>query len=221
VNTRTERSLFPLVRHLSDRTTPLLAQTPLTANQLTTMSLVLGLAAAWLLTRPDPWLHAAAGALLVVSYVLDNCDGDIARLKDQCTTFGMHFDTFADWAVHTAFFLALGAGEAARSGDPMWWWMGVIAGAGGTINYLLGLLPGPEAKAATAPDENAAAPRRPATAGQWFAYVFRELFRADFCFLVLVLALAGGLWLLLPAGMIDAQVYWMAQFVRGAREFRS
>ena len=34
-----------------------------------------------------------------MTYVLDNCDGEIARLKDQCSTFGMWFDTLVDWIV--------------------------------------------------------------------------------------------------------------------------
>ena len=40
-----------------------------------------------------------------------------------------------------------------------------------------------------------------------------------FCFIVLALALFDLTWLLLPAGAICSQVYWIAQFVRGAREF--
>ena len=59
----------------------------------------------------------------------------------------------------------------------------------------------------------------PATPLLWVIYFLRELSRADFCFLVLFLALFGGLWVLLPAGAIGAQIYWMTQFVRGARQF--
>ena len=59
----------------------------------------------------------------------------------------------------------------------------------------------------------------PTTPLLWVIYFYRELSRADFCFLVLLLALLGGLWVLLPAGAIGAQIYWMTQFVRGARQF--
>jgi hypothetical protein len=48
---------------------------------------------------------------------------------------------------------------------------------------------------------------------------FREFARADFCFIVLALALIDLTWILLPAGAIGAHVYWMTQFVRGARDY--
>ncbi|MBT5938971.1 MAG: hypothetical protein HOG95_03510 [Rhodospirillaceae bacterium] len=44
-------------------------------------------------------------------------------------------------------------------------------------------------------------------------YVFRELFRADFCFIVLVLTPFNLLWLILIAGAIGAQVYWIMYFM--------
>ena len=88
----------PLIRHLSVRLTPLLSRTPLSANQITAAGLVVGLAGAGCMLAGE-WAWAVAGAvLLVVSYVLDNCDGEVARLKNQSSQFGMHFDDFADWA---------------------------------------------------------------------------------------------------------------------------
>jgi hypothetical protein len=54
---------------------------------------------------------------------------------------------------------------------------------------------------------------------QHFIYAFRELSRADFCLIVLLLAPFGALWLLLPAGAIGAQVYWLTGFMRGADRF--
>ena len=86
--------VFPLIQHLSMLATLALARMPVTANQITATSLATGLAASWcLLQGGGCW--AAAGVLFVVTYVLDNCDGEIARLKDQCSTF----DTLVDWIV--------------------------------------------------------------------------------------------------------------------------
>ena len=51
-------------------------------------------------------------------------------------------------------------------------------------------------------------------------YAFREIARWDFCFIVLGLAVADGLWLLLPLGAVGAQAYWMALFFSAARRFQ-
>jgi len=114
MNETAKTPLFPLVRHLSKLVTPALIRLPVSANQVTAASLVSGLIVAWCVTRGEPAWDIAAGVLFVVTYILDNCDGEIARIKDQCSNFGMHFDTFVDWVVHTAFFAALGYGVSER-----------------------------------------------------------------------------------------------------------
>ncbi|MDA0656705.1 MAG: CDP-alcohol phosphatidyltransferase family protein, partial [Proteobacteria bacterium] len=131
---------FPLIRHLSKHITPLLIATPITANQITSVSLVLGLASAWSVMQGDPSWTVIGAFLLIGEYILDNCDGEVARIKNQCTEFGKRFDTFVDWLVHSAFFAGLGIGVASRFGSDIWLWLGWIAAAGGTVNYAIGLL---------------------------------------------------------------------------------
>jgi len=219
---------FPLIRHLSDPVTPLLARLPFSANQITAASLVAGLGSAFAVAQGGGRdLAVVAGVLMVVCYVLDNCDGEIARLKNQCSEFGRRFDSFVDWAVHSAFFAALGIGVSQSTGDAMWSWMGWIAAAGGTVNYAVGFFVEARERrlaeaagiAARSGHEAPDATHRPHGLKNWLVFALRELSRADFCFIVLALALADGLWLLLPAGAIGAQVYWMTQFVKGARDY--
>ena len=162
-------------------------------------------------------LAVAGGGLLVLCYLFDNIDGEIARLKGLQSTFGMHYDTFADWLVHAAFFPALGLGETARSGNDLWVWLGVAAGAGATINYVVVLYLD---RRDGVPESTTAAPRTPrasSLAGK-LVYAFRELSRADFCFIVLALALIDGLWPLLPCAAAGAQVYWMTAGAQQARD---
>ena len=110
-------TLFPLIRHLSGRVTPVLARFPVSANQITAVSLLFGLGCAWCLMQGGRAFAVAGAALLVIDYVLDNCDGEIARLKNQCSEFGMRFDSFVDWIVHAVFFAALGIGVAGTTGE--------------------------------------------------------------------------------------------------------
>ncbi|MDH5748914.1 MAG: CDP-alcohol phosphatidyltransferase family protein [Rhodospirillales bacterium] len=218
-------TLFPMVRHLSYRVTPALAKTPISANQVTSLSLVCGLVCnGMFLVGETAW--GIVGALFfVVTYILDNCDGEIARLKDQCSAFGMRYDSFVDWIVHSSFFPALGIGVHSATGNEVWLWLGWIGGAGGTFNYAVGFWVEARNRREKAESydetgrEAVENSHRPENLGEWLLFAFRELSRADFCFIVLALAVFDLTWLLLPLGAVGAQAYWITQFARRAREF--
>ncbi len=218
-------SFFPLVRRISSRLTPLLERSPLSANHISLLSLAFGLAAAWSVIYDEYWMTVIGGFLMVGCYVLDNCDGEIARLKGQSSQFGRRLDNFVDWAVDTALFVALGIGVAGSSGQEIWAWMGWSAAMGSTINYAIGSIAeerqvksgagGGDVQAAGNPGRTP-----PETAGQWVMHVFRELSRADFCFILLGLALFGYAWVLLPFAAVGAHAFWIVHLLPGARERR-
>ena len=139
----------------------------------------------------------------------------------RCSEFGRRFDSFVDWVVHAAFFAALGAGTAAVRGGEVWLWLGWIAAAGSTINYVVAFYLEFRDREAGESDPHAAPGDavKPANWKEWCVFALRELSRADFCFIVLVLTLFDVRWVLLPAGAVGAQVYWATQFIRRAREF--
>ena len=114
------------------------------------------------------------------------------------------------------FFVALGYGCAAKSGETFWIWLGVSGALGGTINYLIGLLESPSSEVETVEEKE---PNTPNGHAQWIAFVLRELFRADFCFIVLILAIVGATSILLPLAALGAQIYWMTRFIKGVRDF--
>jgi len=211
---------FPMIRHLSARLTPLLVRLPVTPNQVTAVSILLGLAAVGCFAVGS-WPAALAGAVLfVVSYVLDNCDGEVARIKGLSSRFGMLLDTFGDWLVHTLLFAGMGVGVWRQTGEMIWVWLGVAAGVGSSINGAIGLWremhhAEPAAESDTSPDYTA----MPQPWKDRVLFAFRELSRADFCFIVLALALFDVLWFLVPAGAIGAQVYWITAFVKGVDRF--
>ena len=212
---------FPFVRLLSTRCTPQLARLPLTPNHLTLLSIAFGIAAAAAILWGSRHGAVLGALLLVVSYVLDNCDGEVARLKRMSSRFGARLDDFGDWLVHTVLFLAMGIAASRARMDSIWLWFGVAAGVGGTINYLASMLPAATGGDAISETATGAAETSalPATPLEWTAFIFRELMRADFCFIVLLMALFDSLWWLLPAAAIGAQVYWMLRMVRAASRF--
>jgi hypothetical protein len=210
---------FPVVRHISNAVSAGLMRMPVTPNQLTAASILLGLASAAVLLTNTREGDIACGVLLTISYVLDNCDGDIARAKKLSSKFGAYLDTFGDWLVHAVLFTALGIAAFQRTEDEMWPWLGLTASAGCTINYAIGLINDLRSNRTPPPDFNPADEsefKRPAqgdSAGKWLAFAFRELARADFCFIVLVLAVFDWLPYLLPFAAIGSQVYWIMFFM--------
>ena len=219
--------LFPLVRHISNALSPALIRLPVTPNQITATSILLGLASAQALLMNTPQWDLACGVLLTISYILDNCDGDVARAKKLSSKFGAFLDTFGDWLVHAVLFTALGIAATERSGDEIWMWFGTAAAIGSTINYALGLINDLRAGKAPAPaDYNPADEgefKRPAASdsfGKWLVFAFRELARADFCFIVLVLAIFEWLPYLLPFAAIGSQVYWIMFFLARDEKYR-
>ena len=104
--------LFPLVRHLSYRLTPLLLKTAITPNQITTISLSLGLLCAVCFITGNHIVGIIGALLMTASYTFDNCDGEVARVKNMSSEFGAKFDDMSDWMVDASFFAALGYGTS-------------------------------------------------------------------------------------------------------------
>src|SRR5579883_2940436 len=88
-----------LNRPLSRPVARLLAHTPVTPNQVTFFSLVIALAASWLLILG----HNVWGGIAVhISSVVDGIDGDLARLTGRSSRFGAIFDAVLDRYADTA-----------------------------------------------------------------------------------------------------------------------
>ena len=212
--------LFPLTRHLSFWLTPIIYRLPISPNQVTTLSMVAGLAGAWCFSLGDPFWDIMGALLLVACYTLDNCDGEIARLKDLSSEWGAHFDDVVDWLVDSAFFIGLGYGTWQATVDIYWFWFGLAAAAGATIDYTIDLVMYARAKKSPEPksrQEEATDVRKPEDLVDWLIYIFHKLSRADFCVIVLGLAVFHVSWVLLPLAAIGAQAYWITDLFQKAR----
>jgi phosphatidylglycerophosphate synthase len=210
---------FPLVRHLSCRLTPWLLRLGLTAHQVTVASLLVGLAAALLLAQGSWGASVAGGLLLVLSCVLDNCDGEIARFRGTASRSGGRLDDIADAVVHTALFLGLGVGVSAALGRSLWLWLGVVAALGTVIENVRVTLRGGSPPPT---DLGRAAQASGVSRWRWLASEALRTFDQDFAFYLLPLAVAGQLWLFVLAGAIGNHVFWIASLreERGSPEAR-
>jgi phosphatidylglycerophosphate synthase len=102
-----------------------LARTPVTPNQVTTLRLAAGLAAAAALAQGDSdWRHWGAGIFVLGLFL----DGELARLGGKTSPWGHRYDQFSDSLSNVVAFLGLGIGL--RAGQFGAWApaMGLVAG---------------------------------------------------------------------------------------------
>ncbi|MFI2436242.1 DUF5941 domain-containing protein [Streptomyces sp. NPDC018693] len=95
------------------------ARRGLTPNQVTTASLLTALIAAGSAATGTRGGFIASGVLLLLSFVLDCTDGQLARYSLRYSTLGAWLDATFDRAKEYAFFAGLALG-AARGGDDVW-----------------------------------------------------------------------------------------------------
>jgi len=80
---------------------------PITPNQVSLLSLAVGLLSAWVFWSPSPFWAALGLLLYEASVILDHADGEIARLKFLESAWGGHLDFAIDTVVHVALTLAM------------------------------------------------------------------------------------------------------------------
>ncbi len=94
----------------------LLASTEVTPNQMTVISVAVGLTSApFFLSAAAPFQTVGAMLLLFHS-ILDGCDGELARLKFQESRWGGILDFWGDNIVHSVTFAAMAAGWVRAGG---------------------------------------------------------------------------------------------------------
>lgn len=218
------RTLFPLIRHLSYRLTPVLLRWRVTPNQITLGSLLLGVCGAALFIVGAQAAGICGGLFLVASYTLDNCDGEVARIRNMASEFGARFDDIADSIVDASFFAALGYGTFRSTGQNFWLWLGFAAAFGAAFDYVVDFAVRAREKrrnAAPCRHEQAINSKLPCSRIDWIIFILKGLSRADFALIVLVLALFDIVYLLLPCAAVGAQIFWVSDLFERTRGFHA
>jgi 1L-myo-inositol 1-phosphate cytidylyltransferase / CDP-L-myo-inositol myo-inositolphosphotransferase len=191
-----------------------LAATRVTPNQMTVISVAVGLLGApFFLSVQAPW--QTVGALLLLAHsILDGCDGELARLRFQETRWGGILDFWGDNIVHSVTFACMAAGWVRAEGVT---WpvllgaaavMGTLASAGFVYRRVMRSKDdaGPlYTSVSTAP-------------GRRLTRLLDALSRRDFIYLVIAFALFGkaGWFLVLTA--LGAPTFFFLLLVLAARE---
>lgn len=105
-----------------------LARSAVTPNQVTSLRLLVGFAAAAAFaTGSDGWRDLGAG-LFLVSFFLDRADGELARLSGRTSPGGHKYDLWSDAASNAAAFVGLGIGLTGSSLGSWATLLGCLAG---------------------------------------------------------------------------------------------
>lgn len=206
--------VFPLNAALAKLLIPRFLKWRVSANQITGLSLLAGLAGglAFLEGTRAGMMWGALGFL--AANLLDECDGSVARANGTSSGFGSWFDTLAGCAVHAIFFASLGLGLSRQSSERIWAVLGMLTALGvviATIAYVAGQGIFRGKNGWLHPD-----PPRPARPDrmEWL----KGALRTDFSILVLVAVMAGMLRWLLWGGLLGAFLFWIpADFLAASR----
>jgi len=93
-------------RKISTRISPAIASTPLTPNQITALSGLIGLLSVFFIAFGSYPIRILGLFVLQFARVLDHVDGEVARIKNMQSRWGTHLDVILDRFVDVAFIIA-------------------------------------------------------------------------------------------------------------------
>lgn len=180
----------------------ILVHTPVSPNQVSIVSILIGVASGWFFARGQ---FILAAIILQVCAVIDCVDGDLARALFKQSFIGKWLDLVGDQIVHLAVFLGIGIGVARMNPTTPALALGISA-AIGVVFCLLVMLRG--MKLVT--------DRR---------FLFSKLVDAaanrDFSLLLLILALVGKMGLFLWLAGIGIHLFWLAMLLLQVQAVRT
>jgi phosphatidylglycerophosphate synthase len=182
-----------------------LAGTPLTPNQMSLISIAVGICGAPFFLSSRPCMQTIGALLFLAHSILDGCDGELARLKFQQSRWGGVLDFWGDNVVHTIIFGCMGIGWSLATGAlwPLWLGAGAVFGTLGSAGFVYWRLMRAKDGGETLFTSVSDAPERPLTR------LLDSASRRDFIYLVILLALFGrSNWFLVMAG-IGAPIYFL------------
>ena len=201
-------------RPISLRIARRLASTGITPNQVTLLSVGVGLCGA-LFFLSAHWLWQTVGALLFLAHsILDGCDGELARLKFQESRFGGIIDYWGDNVVHIAVFACMAIGWSLSIGASWPLLLGAAAALGNLGSAWFVYWRMMHTKKETGPLFTSVA----TVPGQTLARMLDAASRRDFIYLVLFLALFGkSNWFLVLAAA-GAPIFFLLLLLLAVRE---
>jgi 1L-myo-inositol 1-phosphate cytidylyltransferase / CDP-L-myo-inositol myo-inositolphosphotransferase len=200
----------PLSLQISRR----LARTAMMPNQMTMISIAVGVCGGPFFLSARPALQTIGALMFLAHSILDGCDGELARLKFQESRWGGVLDFWGDNVVHVVIFacIALGWSRSAAAAWPLLLGGAAVLGTLGAAGFVYWRLMRLKNHDGALFTSVSAKPERP------LARLLDAASRRDFIYLVIILALIGrSNWFLLLAAL-GAPVYFFLVVFLAARE---
>jgi phosphatidylglycerophosphate synthase len=121
----------PVGRYLSK----ILIHTPITPNQISILSMLIGLGAAWFFESGFYTAAVWGAVLLQISAIVDCVDGDIARILFKESRLGKWLDMAVDQVVHIAVFAGVAVGLARQDSPAPELVLGISTVVGVVISF--------------------------------------------------------------------------------------
>lgn len=126
-----------IIRKISGFISGFLSRTSITPNQVTIISLILGIISGVFFSLGEYTYTITAGLLYFLSTVFDQCDGEVARLKQMETEFGRKLDIIVDAIVNAVIVVGITIAVYVKMDSVLVIIAGFLAMTGITISLLL------------------------------------------------------------------------------------
>jgi phosphatidylglycerophosphate synthase len=182
-----------------------LANTRVTPNMMTVLSVAIGVFGALFFLSSRPLWQTVGALCFVFHSIVDGCDGELARLRFQESRWGGLLDFWGDNLVHIAVYAAIAVGWSRAIGEARPLWVGAAAilgnlfAAGFVHAQTLGGGRGKEGPLFTNVSQRSSRVSR----------VADELSRRDFIYLVLILSAFGKAHWFLVMAAVGTPIYFL------------
>ncbi|MBI1870705.1 MAG: NTP transferase domain-containing protein [Chlamydiae bacterium] len=203
------KKIKPLNRRLSSPITRFFLKTPLTPNMITLLSFFSGLIGLFFFSRGS-YLTSLCGAIFFqLFYILDNCDGEVARAKHLSSRLGGWLDIGCDGIIHTLLFPLWAWGLYRASGQKAMLILGGISFIGVVVTVSIFMLKRIFNSKKIKEDVFKLSVKRMGL----LAKVLEYLKQGDFSFLVLIVVFFNFREMFLWASAIGLHLFWIAILV--------
>ena len=195
--------MIPFNSVLSRPLIPWFVRLRFSPNAITGLSALFGLLAGFSLALGTARMGGVGAVCFLLSNVLDECDGKVARLTNRSSRLGALLDTLADCVVHAAFFLGLGVGMHRQFPHGPWLLLGAAATGGSILSCVLdvgGVTPWQPPKPSDKSPEG-------------FLARLIEWLRIDFSLIVLISAAVRQTAWILWSGALGVFIFWIPSTV--------
>ena len=126
-----------IINPINIRLARLLGHTPITPNQISVISFMLTVLASILMASNRWSIQSAGGAVLLIAYLFDCLDGDLARLKGLKSPLGAMLDPMLDRFGEFAIIMGAAINGWNRTQDVRWLCMGIVLAGMSQIYFYL------------------------------------------------------------------------------------